>query len=165
MTPAQIEACRKWVAALRSGKYRQARGYLCHKSELRYCCLGVACLISNLGKFETPPPRLSAAEYKVFVLDSKPEEKASGGLMPPDVQLYYGMNESTVQVLLPDPGSGNKARFPLREQLTPTGFMSSDLSMMNDEGYSFKQIADILEQCVNHEEKCNDEQRTDSSVS
>ena len=31
----------KWVAALKSGKYKQARGYL--KTENGYCCLGVLC--------------------------------------------------------------------------------------------------------------------------
>jgi hypothetical protein len=31
----------KWVAALRSGKYEQGKGYL--KRENKYCCLGVLC--------------------------------------------------------------------------------------------------------------------------
>lgn len=38
----------RWVAALRSGKYRQGRGSLVSASvlgQLSYCCLGVACEI------------------------------------------------------------------------------------------------------------------------
>lgn len=33
----------RWVAALRSGKYRQGRGYLCttYKGRHNFCCLGV----------------------------------------------------------------------------------------------------------------------------
>jgi|SRR5712671_2579910 len=31
----------KWVAALRSGKYRQGEGYL--QKDGRFCCLGVLC--------------------------------------------------------------------------------------------------------------------------
>ncbi|WP_024516788.1 hypothetical protein [Bradyrhizobium sp. Tv2a-2] len=41
----------KWVKALRSGKYQQARGQL--KDGDRYCCLGVLCDIAGRGEFET----------------------------------------------------------------------------------------------------------------
>lgn len=34
---------RKWVRALRSGKYKQARKVLCDPQKESYCCLGVAC--------------------------------------------------------------------------------------------------------------------------
>jgi hypothetical protein len=40
---------RKWVAALRSGNFKQGHGYLCSYKETetgrdyKYCCLGVAC--------------------------------------------------------------------------------------------------------------------------
>lgn len=37
---------KKWIKALRSGKYKQGRGYLARynkKKELRYCPLGVLC--------------------------------------------------------------------------------------------------------------------------
>ena len=41
----------KWIAALRSGKYRQAKSSLrrrISKSVVGYCCLGVACnIVSN----------------------------------------------------------------------------------------------------------------------
>lgn len=40
------ENAQKWVEALRSGEYEQARGKLCRKSddgEENFCCLGVAC--------------------------------------------------------------------------------------------------------------------------
>ena len=36
----------KWVAALRSGKYKQGIGYLRSTSD-EYCCLGVLCDMSN----------------------------------------------------------------------------------------------------------------------
>lgn len=35
------DVMRKWVKALRSGKYKQTTGVL--KNELGYCCLGVLC--------------------------------------------------------------------------------------------------------------------------
>jgi hypothetical protein len=36
---------KKWVAALRSGEYKQGRRYL--KRDGKYCCLGVLCEIQN----------------------------------------------------------------------------------------------------------------------
>ena len=41
---------RKWVKALRSGKFRQGRGALVGKDDNRhttYCCLGVACVVAG----------------------------------------------------------------------------------------------------------------------
>ena len=44
------EIKKKWVNALRSGKYKQAKGRLRYKD--RYCPLGVLCDISRLGEWE-----------------------------------------------------------------------------------------------------------------
>ena len=46
---AMNENAKKWVAALRSGKYPQTKGYL--HDLAGYCCLGVACEISGLGEW------------------------------------------------------------------------------------------------------------------
>ena len=50
----------KWLKALRSGDYKQGNGFL--KSENKYCCLGVACVITmpkakldNVGFIEKEP--------------------------------------------------------------------------------------------------------------
>lgn len=41
---------KKWVKALRSGKYEQgARGYLYHPATKTHCCLGVLCEISKVN--------------------------------------------------------------------------------------------------------------------
>lgn len=45
------EKAMELVSALRSGKYRQAQKYL-YIGNHQYCCLGVACRISKLGKFK-----------------------------------------------------------------------------------------------------------------
>lgn len=50
----------KWVAALRSGKYTQGRGYLNSNGSL--CCLGVLCEIAGVEK--RPSNILSRYEYK-----------------------------------------------------------------------------------------------------
>lgn len=48
----------KWVEALRSGKYTQARGVL--REENSYCCLGVACDVAGV------PWRLLASDSKKY---------------------------------------------------------------------------------------------------
>lgn len=42
----------KWLEALRSGNYKQGRR--CLRKDDRFCCLGVLCDISKLGKWEAP---------------------------------------------------------------------------------------------------------------
>ena len=44
------ELMRQWVDALRSGKYRQTRGWL--RKDDGFCCLGVLCDISGVGEWE-----------------------------------------------------------------------------------------------------------------
>ena len=43
-----------WIAALRSGKYKQGRNGLHNLDSQTYCCLGVACEVSSLGHWSTP---------------------------------------------------------------------------------------------------------------
>lgn len=38
----------RWIAALRSGKYKQGKGQL--QSDTGFCCLGVACKINRFNK-------------------------------------------------------------------------------------------------------------------
>lgn len=42
---------RKWLTALRSGKYKQGEGYLRQKNyhnKIEYCCLGVLCDVAKV---------------------------------------------------------------------------------------------------------------------
>jgi len=50
-----IEIKKKWVDALRSGKYKQGTGRLCsiHDTYKGYCCLGVLCEILEVPSVET----------------------------------------------------------------------------------------------------------------
>src|SRR6478609_6994253 len=45
----QIDNCRQWIEALRSGKYRQIDGVLASENG-SFCCLGVACEIKNMAR-------------------------------------------------------------------------------------------------------------------
>lgn len=46
LSPLKIKRLKEWVAALKSGKYIQGKGYL-RSGDNKYCCLGVACDISK----------------------------------------------------------------------------------------------------------------------
>lgn len=43
---------RKWVNALRSGKFKQGTGALKNEFSNSYCCLGVACVLAGIPKKE-----------------------------------------------------------------------------------------------------------------
>src|SRR5580692_6183029 len=54
---------RKWVRALRSGKYQQGRSKL-HNLENQFCCLGVLCdLAVKAGVISTPLVDSSVGSY------------------------------------------------------------------------------------------------------
>lgn len=72
----QREHRKIWVAALRSGKYRQVRGALSDKGGM--CCLGVACEISNLGEWNNGGGYRAAADYHYSIL-------------PPEVKDWLGL--------------------------------------------------------------------------
>ncbi len=45
-----IEFKEKWIAALRSGEYKQGSEVLYSNSRGTYCCLGVACIVGGMSK-------------------------------------------------------------------------------------------------------------------
>jgi len=59
-TPEQLLARRKWVDALRSGKYAQTTGTL--RDQHGFCCLGVACDVSGKGEWAADDP-MNGFEY------------------------------------------------------------------------------------------------------
>ena len=67
---------KKWVDALRSGDYKQAKGRLeCHGS---YCCLGVACLVAE--QHGVPVRREGMSLYGGRLWDQKPVKECIGFL-------------------------------------------------------------------------------------
>lgn len=98
LTPAQVRLRKKWVAALRSGKYQQGRGQLKYNPDrvARYCCLGVLCAILDPkektwnGEEGAPPARYNKM----------------AGLRPPDVDALVAMNDTGVWASEPDPHTG-----------------------------------------------------------
>jgi len=71
---------RKWIKALRSGKYIQITGNL-HKDN-GYCCLGVACEVSGLSEWKRKDLPFTLNSY--FYLDAL-------NTLPDPVQKWLGV--------------------------------------------------------------------------
>ena len=132
MTPNK-EALRNWVSELRSGKYPQTSGQL-RDSEGAYCCLGVACEISNLGEWTGVENYLAKGDERM-------------GSLPLAIREFYGTgsedmvhisNESVIKVL------GQEFFETLVDNVAMnTGHLN--LANLNDNGATFADIADIIE--------------------
>lgn len=127
----------KLVAALRSGKYKQSTGAL--RQDEGYCCLGVGCdvhrEVTGNGSWEKMDGRW---KYIVGI------EKPVGDVLPKDVMAWFGFggeNPQTKEVItdlkLKKKVFGTSAILIINE--------SPSLAQLNDAGYTFDQIADIIE--------------------
>ena len=111
------ENAKKWVAALRSGEYKQCKGRL--QRDDAYCCLGVATKL-----YLDEHPNCGLMTYK--------DGKLQGGTLDANVRLWLGLN--TIRG-----GSNHKVVDAQRKpHFTLTGF--------NDHcDMDFNEIADIIE--------------------
>ena len=111
----------KWISALRSGKYKQGIRHL--RNEDKYCCLGVLCdLYSQEHNIEW--------DFDDFI--STWSFYGSCDVLPYSVQNWSGLNTSNpmVKVSVDDE---NKY------------FHHEPLSDLNDTGFTFEQISNIIE--------------------
>jgi hypothetical protein len=111
------ENAKKWVAALRSGNYKQGKSWL-RKGD-QFCCLGVACELAVEEGVIEPGLVISGGVQKYAGQDS---------YLPLPVQDWLGLSNYEA-VYLEDP----------KERAT-------SLTIKNDKDcLSFEQIADIIE--------------------
>lgn len=135
------QIAKKWVKALRSGKYKQGKGYLKQfnsKNEPRHCCLGVLCELYD---------QQMKKNHKKTLYTEEMEDKFSG--------------TSFVRFDLVDGGLPKVVR-EWADIINPLGdFIISDidnqgyiydtkecLADLNDNGKKFSTIADIIEKNV-----------------
>ena len=107
---------KKWLEALRSGKYKQGGGMLRSQND-EFCCLGVACEVIGLEAVITDPSS-DCHSYGA---------ERSGGYAPREVREALRLYSAS--------GFPHGASTP---GLRP-------LADMNDEGQTFAEIADHLE--------------------
>lgn len=119
------ENIKKWVAALRSGEYKQGLAAL--RIGDTFCCLGVACDLFAKAK---PSPE------NVWELGR--QFHGSEQIMSDDVADWLGLqgeDRCNPYMLLPQSGPGELIN-------------SAPLAKINDEGVSFAGIADLIEQQI-----------------
>jgi hypothetical protein len=116
MTKLKKAVKKKWVAALRSGKYEQGKTALSIGG--KYCCLGVLCEVA----IENGLPIQAT--------------KSAGGLTEYDDSVSY-LPHSVF-----DWATLKKGRGCLVDFHVPSGC----LSQLNDSGKSFEEIADMIEE-------------------
>ena len=115
------ENAKKWVEALRSGKYEQGSGALKRRvddGEYEFCCLGVACELFGSGIRQ----RVRDDGCVVYGEDWETGWFFS---LPPEVMRALGL-------------SGHMGGFP-------TSLGTETLAGLNDTGKTFAEIADIIE--------------------
>lgn len=64
-TTKQKNLVKKWVAALRSGKYKQGKGVL-RSEKGKYCCLGVLCDVASPKGWNKTPEKALNSRGKAF---------------------------------------------------------------------------------------------------
>ncbi len=118
-----------WIAALRSGDYKQTDGSLC--SDGKYCCLGVLCDVSGLGKWDDEDYRveINGIGFSAAFELPNPIRQAAG------LNTECGEFEATDQI---------REKYP-NIPFDDLGF--SSLANLNDsKKWTFDQIADFLEE-------------------
>lgn len=124
----------KWVAALRSGDYEQARGSLTH-NYTSFCCLGVACEVHGVRRKST----YGGDGYEnIFDDESEVINSATNAQLPNQLAKALGWKWPTGTFEIETP----RYIDPLEYELT----------VLNDDGFTFDQIADIIEYFFMNEE-------------
>jgi len=139
----------RWINALRGGKYKQAQKALCvvnpKNEEKGFCCLGVLCDLYRTSKANT-----DKTKWKPLFLSNPARQGASFGgeigILPEFVKDWAGLDETDPSITISDSiwKKFQKKFQRLEEQREPGetyGFADA-----NDEGFTFKQIADMIEE-------------------
>lgn len=124
-----LENRRKWLEALRSGDYQQGRQVLHNREANTYCCLGVACHIAGISETEI--------NYRVNDGDDGVRLTVVGSfagnpaVLPLEGSEWLGVRGSNPDVLVPG--------------MDAQGMEVRSVAELNDAGYSFEAIADLIE--------------------
>lgn len=117
-----IERRAALTAALRSGEYAQAKGYLREKDGSGYCCLGVAC---DLYHKETGKGYWDERVFRDAGGDS------NNSFLPRDVSAWFGF-------------SGASGSF-VKEVVSERGLKLRTLDGLNDFVMNFNEVADFID--------------------
>lgn len=118
LTIEQVKVIKEWIAALRSGEYKQGLGSLKHvaKGEIQHCCLGVLCELAVEKGIIDPAVK---GNMGAWFFDGVKYN------VPPTVVNWAGLKR---------PGD-----------IGPLDFTTLNLMDMNDSDKTFEVIADFIE--------------------
>lgn len=130
ISKAQVKRNRKaWLEALRSGKYKQTTGKLKSRNGA-YCCLGVLCEVAEV------PKKFNGFDYTYGPEDGKSWKDRSSTSLPTQAMEWLGVTISEPKLAKP-------------VTITKGGIerqVSSLITLNDDYGWSFAQIADAIEE-------------------
>lgn len=124
------DVLKKWVAALRSGKYNQGEGHLGMTDEdgdEHFCCLGVLCELALDEGIPNLNREFNGDALRYFYNDRE-------DFLPTPVMEWAGFHDK-------NPGIPY-----IQVEEESDEVYDKPLSELNDEGLSFTAIADIIEQ-------------------
>lgn len=131
----------KWLAALRSGKYKQTQYELRNKDKPNaFCCLGVLC---NIHAEEHP--EFAAKQKKIGTYDGSegyPSQRVLKWAFGPT---YNKGVDGRVDVKHPDPNVTEEVYDETREQYIQVPYSTTLAVLNDDDALSFKQIARVIE--------------------
>lgn len=124
----KAEIKKLWTEALRSGKYHQGKGHLAQSDQadgLAHCCLGVLCEVAIEAGIISPPKWQGINYYYGIEGDHRAD------FLPRVVSTWAGLgNNSPVYT----------------DHAVLDGRTKSLVSHNDDDGFSFTEIADIIEE-------------------
>jgi hypothetical protein len=138
-----LEPKAAWLAELRSGKYRQGKGLLRfydkNWEEESLCCLGVASeLCVQAGVLEAPTFDEDESAYDY--IDTTPDrEDITAVVLPEAVQKWLGFDPFVY-----DEDEGHEEYLVYVDD--PRVNSEVSLSTLNDQGFTFEEIANIIEE-------------------
>ena len=114
------EIKKQWVEALRSGRYWQGNTLLRHRRH--FCCLGVLCDLAVKARLDVTVEK----HGDEFLYDGEVFE------LPMSVSQWAGLDDQSPDIGAFDLDSGQ--------------YKTTSLARINDNGATFKQIADLIEE-------------------
>jgi hypothetical protein len=98
----------KWVEALRSGDFKQGKGYLNNRDDNSFCCLGVLCEINADKRFNKIPVIVNKKNDKektivatsFRIIDDSSETESSIFYLTKNNMEYFGLDATQCQSLM-----------------------------------------------------------------
>lgn len=157
MSKLKPEVREAWVTALRSGDYAQGGRMLRSNIGPRFCCLGVLCDLGvqdeELLGIEVEARFLDEEDGPHWVYGMRNSETFRTDLLPAEIANAAGINNSSGRFrrdMLP-PDWADKIRNFIQELVDEgkigLAFLHEDVSLseLNDHGWTFGEIADLIE--------------------